>query len=408
MAKANGSSPPRRANTAPAAAAAAEKDLTHIAREAADPTSDVSLLRQVRALERDLSKSRADLTASEVKRRHAEDELHDLRQQWELVVETQYSLAAGRGRAGRGGRSSHPARKGERKPNGSATAIFCWNDWHLEERIDPATIDGSNEFNLDIARRRIERLFDKQLELLDFVRKLSNIREAVVWLGGDLFNNQLHEESAESNELLPTEAIELVQEYLVQGLDSLLSAGNFDRIDVVTSWGNHSRTTKKRRIATGFGHSWEWVAYRNLARAYRNESRMVWHVGKGYHNWLAIQGHDVRFHHGDAIRFQGGVGGVMIPFRKKISQWNKQRRAELDIIGHFHQHVVTNDAVVCGCLCGHNAYAVEIGAEFELPSQTMLVLDREYGMVLPLKVFVEEPRALRAAAAAETGQRAAN
>lgn len=157
-------------------------------------------------------------------------------------------------------------------------------------------------------------------------------------------------------------------------------------------------STKKRRISTGYRHSWEWLAYRNLSRFYSRDDRVTFHVGNGYHNIINIQGHDVRFHHGDAIRFQGGVGGVMIPFRKKIAQWNKQRRAKLDIIGHFHQHVVTNDAVVCGCLCGHNAYAVEIGAEFELPSQTMLVLDREYDLVLPLKVFVEEPRALRAAA----------
>ncbi len=82
----------------------------------------------------------------------------------------------------------------------------------------------------------------------------------------------------------------------------------------------------------------------------------------------------MRFHHGDAIRFAGGVGGVTIPLRKKIAQWNKRRTTHLDVLGHFHQFIDGWDFVGCGCLVGYDAYASEIGGEFQQPTQTFLVI----------------------------------
>ncbi|MFV1964331.1 MAG: hypothetical protein ACC628_02825 [Pirellulaceae bacterium] len=115
------------------------------------------------------------------------------------------------------------------------------------------------------------------------------------------------------------------------------------------TYGNHGRTTKRRRISTGYKHSWEWLAYNNLA-GYFKTPKIRFKIEQGYHNWLDVQGHDVRFHHGDAIRYHGGIGGVTIPLRKKIAQWNKRRHSHLDILGHFHQFIDAWDYVVCGCL----------------------------------------------------------
>lgn len=275
-------------------------------------------------------------------------------------------------------------------PRGSATAILCLNDWHVEGRIKPEAVDGANRFDLDIARQRIDRTWHKALYLLDFARKISDIRDLVVWLGGDLINGTIHEELEETNFLGPTEAVLFVQEQVARGLDLLLREARVKQITVVTSFGNHGRTTRKRRIATGYRHSWEWLAYRNLAQHYARRARVRFQVDEAYHAWLPIQGHDVRFHHGDAIRFAGGVGGVTIPLRKKIAQWNKRRPGRYDILGHFHQFLDHWDCIVCGCLCGYDAYALEIGAEFQPPTQTFIVLDRQYGKVLAVPIFCEE------------------
>jgi hypothetical protein len=332
-------------------------------------------LKTLRQLESKLVATQATLRLERQKRAQAETELAHAERSLETVLAT-------KDRVGR-----RKLRPGGRVSRGQATAILCCNDWHVEGCVTRESVDGANEFNLAIADHRIRRTWQKALYLLDFARHISNIRDLVVWLGGDLINGTIHEELEESNFLGPAEAVLYVQDHVSMGLDLLLREAKVDSITVVTSYGNHGRTTKKRRISTGYRHSWEWLAYNNLARHYRQTPKIAFKIEQGYHNWLNIQGYDVRFHHGDAIRFAGGVGGVTIPLRKKIAQWNKRKKAHLDVLGHFHQFIDGWDFVGCGCLVGYDAYALEIGAEFQQPTQTFLVIDRDYGKVLACPVF---------------------
>lgn len=283
------------------------------------------------------------------------------------------------------GKMSKLAKKTTRSP---ATAILCCNDWHTEERIDADTVGGLNEFNLEIADRRIKRTFDKAIYLLEFTQHVAKIDDLVLWLGGDLISGAIHAELEESNFLGPTEAILWVQQRVSDGIYQLLP--HFKSITVVTSYGNHGRSIQKPRIATGYRHSWEWLAYQNLATYFAKEPKVAFKVERGYHNWLTIQEREVRFHHGDAIKYAGGVGGWTIPVRKKISQWNKAKRADLDVIGHAHSFMHDWNYVHCGCLVGFNTFAQWIGAEFQPPTQTFMVMDKGYGLVACLPIFVEQ------------------
>lgn len=338
---------------------------------------DEPQIRTIRGLETQLASLKSQLRIERHKREQAESELRWAEQNLETFQQTHGAVRPRR--VPRGGKVSR----------GTATAILCCNDWHVEGCIKRESVDGANEFNLQIAAARIERTWQKALYLLEFARHISNIRDLVLWLGGDLINGTIHEELEESNFLGPAEAVMFVQDHVASGIDLLLKDAKVDHVTVVTNYGNHGRTTRRRRISTGYRHSWEWLAFQNLARHYAQTPRVSFKVEEGYHNWLGVQGHDVRFHHGDAVRFGGGVGGVTIPLRKKIAQWNKRKPAHYDILGHFHQFIDAWDFVVCGCLCGYDAYAVEIGAEFQPPTQTFAVMDRQYGKVLTVPIFCQ-------------------
>jgi hypothetical protein len=272
---------------------------------------------------------------------------------------------------------------------GKGTAVICLNDWHIEEHVAPETVNHLNEFNLEIADARIKRTIEWALYLLDVARGLSNIQDMVVWLGGDLINGYIHEEMIEGNLLGPTEAMLLVQDYVVMALQNFLKQGKVRGITVVTSLGNHGRTTKKRRLGTAPRTHYEYLAYRSIAKYFTSEPKIAFKIGEGgYHNFLDIQGHTVRFHHGDAIKYNGGIGGVQIPLRKKIAQWNKAGKPPyLDVLGHFHQSSDDWNFVLSGCLVGYNAYAVEIGAECQRPSQAFFVIDREEGKIMSMPIF---------------------
>ena len=347
------------------------------AMEHADPTSERSHAARYREMEMKLAKATGALKLEGQRRQHAEDELTETREQLEAYLEI--------------GDKANPRalKRLKQKGGGQATAIICANDWHSEANIEHASSGYTNRYDLNIAKARIDRLWHKAVYLLEFSRKISNIRDAVLWLGGDLINGYIHEELQEGNFLGPADASLWVIERASEGIDYLLREADLDKLTIPCSIGNHGRSTAKTRISTGYRSSWEWMAYNTLARMYRDNPKVEFVLDHGYHCWVDIQGHGVRFHHGDAIKFGGGVGGVHIPLRKKRAQWDKIRPAKLDVLGHFHQFIDEWNYIISGCICGFDAYALSIGAEYQPPTQAFAVIDREYGKTMALPIFCE-------------------
>jgi hypothetical protein len=94
---------------------------------------------------------------------------------------------------------------------------------------------------------------------------------------------------------------------------------------------------------------------------------------------LDLDGFRVRFHHGHAVRYQGGIGGIHVPLNKSIAAWDATLKADLTCLGHWHQfswgrsgRYVSNGSVI-----GHSAYAVRIKAAYEPPCQACVVIDHE-------------------------------
>lgn len=267
------------------------------------------------------------------------------------------------------------ARLPKTKSQGPASAIISLCDWHVEEQVDAKTVNNLNTYNLEIAEKRVRKTFERAVGLLENARQLSRIQEIVLALLGDHITGYIHEELLESNYLSPPEATLFAQEQICWGISYLLK--NVDLpIRIVTANGNHGRTTPRKRISTSYKNSFEWLMFQQTSKFYLNEPRVHWQIAHAYHNYLDIQGKTVRFHHGDALRYQGGVGGITIPVLKAVAAWDRTRRADLDVFGHWHQPLFHRKFISCNCLIGFNAYAIEIKAEYSEPSQTLIVLDR--------------------------------
>lgn len=328
-----------------------------------------------RVAERNLDKVREDLRRETARRKDAEKELAEALERVQIMEDLS-------------GPAAHPFHIQSKPSTASATAIICANDWHCEQSIDADLVDGLNWYNLDVFRDRVRRLWEKSIHLLRFSRGLCSIHDAVIWLGGDLINGYIHQEMEESNFAGPAEAILFVQDAVARGISTLLKDGELGSIRVVCNYGNHGRATQRRRVSTGWKTSWEWLMYQNLAGAFREDSRVAFQVARGYFNYVDVQGHVIRFHHGDNIRYHGGVGGITIPVNKAVHQWNLSKRADYDIFGHYHQFVNMHRWVCSGSLVGYDPYAQSIKAEYQEPTQTFVVIDRVRGKTMALPIFV--------------------
>ena len=267
-----------------------------------------------------------------------------------------------------------------------ATAILVCSDWHVEEYVDPATNVPGNEYTLDIADRRIKQLVQRASMLIEHEKSLTNIRRVVVAALGDYITGHIHDDLVETTQLAPLAATRWAGERLGGVIDAM---SEIAPVLIPTASGNHGRTTHKPRIATENDHSFEQHLYLTMAAAEKRK-HVQWQVGAGYLNIVDLDGFLVRFHHGHAIRFGGGVGGLTIPANKAIANWNIGRRVHLDVFGHWHCFSwLPYRFVANGCLIGHNAFADRIKAEFQPPSQSLIIVDHDHNRVTKvLPVFV--------------------
>lgn len=274
---------------------------------------------------------------------------------------------------------------GEGKSEG--TVVVAASDWHLEETVG-REVNGLNVFDPEVAKKRVETFFRGALRLTRLLQQDIKVDDMVLALLGDFITNQLHEDAAEKNSALPTQAIELAEEHLASGLEFLLDHSKL-KIVLPCHSGNHARTTKRVRWAAENGHSLEYLMYSHLRKRFANESRLQFIVPDGYHSHVQVYGQTVRFHHGHAIKYQGGIGGIFIPAFKAIAQWNKARGADLDVFGHFHQSKDGGNFLSNGSLIGYNGFAVSIKADYEPPKQTLFLLDKKRGRTATWPILLD-------------------
>jgi hypothetical protein len=261
---------------------------------------------------------------------------------------------------------------------GEATMIALASDWHIEERVRQAEVNGLNEYTLEIAHRRAHHFFDTLLRLVQIEQQNTRVDHLVLGLLGDFITGDIHEELVETAQCEPAVAIRMAQEMLVAGIDHLLANSKLNLTCIAHS-GNHGRTTKDQRHATEHGHSLEWLMYHALADRYGQHPRVHFTIPEAYHSYLSVYDKLVRFHHGHAINYGGGVGGITIPVRKAIAQWNTLKRADVDCFGHFHQAFDGGNFVCNGSMIGYNAYALSIKAGYEEPVQMLFGIHSKLG-----------------------------
>lgn len=267
-----------------------------------------------------------------------------------------------------------------------SVAFLVGSDWHTEETVDADTVNGLNEFNLDIADRRIDRFFKGGMRLIEIQRTATDIDTCVLGLLGDHITGYIHEELLENNSMSPTETVIWLIPRIARGIDDLRK--QFKRVVVVCCIGNHGRTTPKTRIATRYKNSFEWLMYHVLAQRYEG-TNVQFQISNSYHNFFEVFGRTIRFHHGDDLKYNGGIGGITIPTNKKIAQWNKGRSAFLDVFGHFHQQFDGGNFICNGSLIGYGPYALSIGASPEPPQQTCFLIEAKRGKTIVMPVFLE-------------------
>lgn len=278
------------------------------------------------------------------------------------------------------------------------TCVVLASDWHVEEPVEAEAVAYRNEYNLRIAEQRIDRFFRGIIWNVEHQRASGRIavNDLILWLGGDLITGYIHDELVESNELSPTETICWLIPKIRDGIYTLMKELDLARLEIPCSYGNHGRTTAKPRVSTGYANSFEWLMYHQLASEFRSEKRVHFEITNSPHQYVQVYDRTLHFHHGDSLRYQGGVGGLAIPLLKAVPQWDLVRKADVHNIGHFHQLSDFGRAVVNGSMIGYGPYSQHIRASFEVPQQALYYVDKIRGKCMMTPLWLDDEAHYRA------------
>lgn len=275
-----------------------------------------------------------------------------------------------------GSANSYTIKSKDSDGRSEATAVIVASDWHYEETVHSENVNGMNEYNTDIAKVRAELFFVNAVKLIKIFKKESEINTLVLAFLGDLINGQLREEAMENNSLQPVDACIEVSKVIIAGIKYILANTDL-KLVIPCHSGNHGRTTKTVHISTEAGNSHEYGMYHGVASAFEGNTRVQFIIPRSYHSFIDINGYVIRFQHGHAMKYAGGVGGIYISVNKAIAQWNKVRHADLDVFGHFHQLRDGGNFICNGSLIGWNEFANFIKADFEKPKQAFFLIDHK-------------------------------
>jgi hypothetical protein len=267
------------------------------------------------------------------------------------------------------------------KHHSRATPFMVFSDWHVEEEVKPQTVGGKNRFTLKIAEERATRIVQTGHKLVEEVARDMKIEDVALFFLGDFITGNIHDENVENAQLGPIPAIHFAQDLLESALRFLLANTPY-RYTVYCKVGNHSRITRFVHASTEADNSLETAMYVGMARNFRQEERVRFVIEPSYFSLVKIQGVRVRYHHGHAVAYGGGVGGLHIPLRKAIKSWNETERADFDIMGHYHSFLehTTYKYMVNGSLIGYSAYAERVKAVMEPPVQGFGVFHSKHGV----------------------------
>ena len=207
------------------------------------------------------------------------------------------------------------------------TLVIHLTDFHAGKIVKNQ--DGELIYNEEVFRKRINRLCEQTLKLLDNnISKGVPIRDVVILLTGDLANGEgIYATQAYEQEIAPPAQVMLVIDILTKLITSLLDRNLSVKVFGVR--GNHGRTGKDTDIAS----NWDLMIYEILdfwSRLVLKNPRLQIKYAETEHLIFDIRGHKFMIRHIAPEQADSPAGRV------KFNQWARQYNVEGIVYGHYH------------------------------------------------------------------------
>lgn len=278
------------------------------------------------------------------------------------------------------------------------------SDLHFGETVFSNQVNGVNQYNTTIAKRRLRRVVDGSIKLLRHTLAPGQFGGMVVILGGDMVDGVIHDELRDTADETVMQSVITLHDELVPGLKALCD--EFGKLHVPCVAGNHGRLDRKPRMKNGPALNFDFLLYQFLARTIHADpkyrDRITFQIPDGFDASYRVYGTRYMLTHGDSFKGGSGITGPLLPWMRGDAKTRKQYGAlgmpyDVLVMGHWHQLRYLGQIIVNGCLVGFNEYAMKSRFDYEPPMQALWLTHPVRGLTFQESVFADDPKALNEA-----------
>jgi hypothetical protein len=217
--------------------------------------------------------------------------------------------------------------------------ILPISDVHFGEVVDGRTINGINNYNTEISKKRHELLFKKNYEFAS----IYGCDELHIFMLGDIFSGNIHAELRETNEKVITDCVLDYYSFIIGLIDAYSEM--YRKITISCVVGNHARNTDKYQFKNKGKDSYEYILYGFMQKYYENDRaprNVTVNLTESTVLFTSVGKQVWKLEHGD--RYKGG-GAFVSPFStvvrdnfkdKGMFSGTEGQNFDAVIMGHWH------------------------------------------------------------------------
>lgn len=273
------------------------------------------------------------------------------------------------------------------------------SDWHWGETVDSAKIEHLNEFDLNIARKRCDRVFNTTLELLLHHQAGQSYDGICIALAGDMLSGNIHEELRATNGAPVLECVHDLATRLAERI--CMVATQFAWVYMPCVPGNHGRLDRKPMSKFAVKDNFDWHLYqmvRSLVESRLGDKCNVdFDISESLDMRYNLYGTRYLLTHGDQIACGTGSGSfwpamIEMAMRKQGREANAKREGfDYMVCGHFHKYGAVSNVIVNGSLKGYDEWVYQKNYELEVPIQSLWTTHPDYGIIDRRPIYAEDP-----------------
>lgn len=259
----------------------------------------------------------------------------------------------------------------KRPKSSAATVVAMLSDCHFDEVVRAADVAGVNEYDRNIATRRL-RSWCEQLARLPEDGPRADVDGLVLMVAGDLTAGLIDALHLLDSDDTVLGSLLYWSEQIAAAVTLL--ADTYGKVHVPVVIGNHGRLTARKRQHLAAADNTDHYVGQLLRKFLSDDRRVTFQVDEATDAEFMVYGHRHVVTHGDQFTGGSGIGGIIPPISRGYHR-KAQRQAQLGRpvdhlwMGHFHQVVFGPGWTVNGSLKGADAYSMANNWPIEAPQQ---------------------------------------